>query len=157
MKDTWEEILGAELSVTPWECAIDRTRSTTSCARLSLIQFNDVHFSKSKHSEVYPEVQDKCDKGTCFYCVPTRILDFWTSSLTLSTILGVNLQPCPLITVFWIPDVCYTELNTEGYYSLYIIISKMTSAVALEISFQFQSFFNFNMYLWCLYKPADCK
>lgn len=86
--------------------------STTSCARLGLIQFKvlyRVHYSKSR---LYREVEDKCDKchgSPChlshmFHLCPD-LKAFWEGYFSImSTVLGVNLQPCPLIAIFGIPD-----------------------------------------------------
>ena len=65
LKCTWEGELGIQMHEETWEQAIQRIRSTTSCARLGLIQFKVLyraHFSKSRLSELYSEVEDKCDK-----------------------------------------------------------------------------------------------
>lgn len=54
----WEPELGIQLSEEVWEDATSRMRSTTSCARLRLIQFNVVYrvlFSESRLSETYME------------------------------------------------------------------------------------------------------
>ena len=64
-KCTWEEELGMQIREGSWEQAIERIWTTTSCARLGLIQFKvlyKVRFSKSRLSKLYPEVEDKCDK-----------------------------------------------------------------------------------------------
>lgn len=113
IKNAWERELGKQLSEEVWEHATDRIRSTTSCARLGLIQFKvlyRVHFSKSRLSELYPEVEDKCDKcrsSPChlshmfFFCPDLN--GFWTGYFTImSTVL--NLRPCSLIAIFGIPD-----------------------------------------------------
>lgn len=56
IKNAWETKLGIQLSEEVWEHVISRIRSTTSCARLGLIQFRvlyRVHFSKSGLSEIF--------------------------------------------------------------------------------------------------------
>lgn len=63
-KNAWELELGINLSEDVWKDATDRIRSTTSCARLGLIQFKviyRVHFSKSRLSEIYPESRLRTD------------------------------------------------------------------------------------------------
>ena len=78
-----------------------------------------VHFSKSRLSKLYPEVEDKCDKchgSPChlshmFFLWPD-LKGLWAGYFTIiSTILGLNLQPCPLIAIFVIPDPSL-ELNS---------------------------------------------
>lgn len=52
----WEDELGKELGDN-WDCALTRVNSSSSCARLSLIQFkvlHRVHYSKAKLAEIYP-------------------------------------------------------------------------------------------------------
>lgn len=115
IKNAWERELGTQLTGEVWERAVGRIQSTTSCARLGLIQFkvlHRVHFSKSRLSEMYPEVEDTCDKchgSPChlshmFFLCP-ELNSFWTGYFSImSTVLGVNLQACPLIAIFGIPD-----------------------------------------------------
>lgn len=115
IKNAWERELGTQLTEEVWERAVGRIKSTTSCARLGLIQFkvlHRVHFSKSRLSEIYPEVVDTCDKchgSPChlshmFFLCP-ELNGFWTGYFSImSTVLGVDLQACPLIAIFGIPD-----------------------------------------------------
>ena len=98
-KCTWERELGIQIHEESWEQAIERIRSTTSCARLGLIQFKILyraHFSKSRLSELYPEVEDKCDKchgSPChlshmFFLCPD-LKGFWVGYFTImSSVLG---------------------------------------------------------------------
>lgn len=105
LKRTWERELGIQIQEESWEQAIERIRSTTTCARLRLIQFkvlHRVHFSKLRLSEIYPDVEDKCDKchgSPChlshmfffFFCPDLK--DFWLGYFNImSSVLGVNLQ-----------------------------------------------------------------
>lgn len=122
LKCAWEEELGMQIHEESWEQAIERVRTSTSCARLGLIQFKVIHrahFSKSRLSELYPEVENKCDKchgSPChlshmFFLCP-KLEGFWTGYFAImSTVLGVTLQPCPLIAIFGIPD-CSLSLNS---------------------------------------------
>ena len=60
-------------------------RSTTPCARLQLIQFKVLyrtHFSKSRLSEIYPNVLNQCDR--CHACNLSHMFFF-----------------CPIIHKFW--------------------------------------------------------
>lgn len=59
LKSKWEGELGMVLAADWWTLALARVNSTSSCARLSLIQLKVVHrahFSKSKLHEIYPDV-----------------------------------------------------------------------------------------------------
>lgn len=88
-------------------------RSTTFCA--CLIQFkvlDRAHFYKSRLCELYPEVDNKCDKchgSPChlshMFSLCPDLKGFWAGYFTImSSVLGVNLQPCPLIAIFGISD-----------------------------------------------------
>lgn len=115
IKNAWESELGLQLTEELWEDAVNRIRTSSSCARLSLIQFkvlHRVHFSKSRLSEIYPEVEDRCDKcksSPChlshmfFFC--PDLYNFWSSYFAIiSKVLKVNLVPTPLIAIFGISD-----------------------------------------------------
>ena len=105
LKCTWEEELGMQIQEESWEQAIERIRSTTSCARLGLIQFKVLyreHFSKSRLSKLYLEVEDgsPCHLSHMFFLCP-GLTGFWVGYfIIMSTVLGVHLQPCPLIAIF---------------------------------------------------------
>lgn len=124
LKCTWEEELGIQIHEESWGRAVERVKSTTSCARLALIQFkvlHRVHFSKSRLSVLYPELEDKCDKcrsSPChfshmFFLCPV-LKDFWAGYFVImSTVLAVNLQPCPLIAIFGIPNPLLALNSTQ--------------------------------------------
>lgn len=124
LKCLWQEELGIQIRDELWEQAIEKIQSTTSCARLGLIQFKvlyRVHYSKSRLSKLYREVEDKCEKchgSPChlshmFYLCPD-LKTFWEGYFSImSTILGVNLQPCPLIAIFGIPDPLLALNSTQ--------------------------------------------
>ncbi len=59
----WEEELDLELEDDYWSRVLEKIRTTTSCARLSFIQFKTIHrahLSKAKLSKIFP---------LCFRCV----------------------------------------------------------------------------------------
>lgn len=118
LKCTWEEELGMQIQEESWEQAIERIRSTTSCARLGLIQFKVLyreHFSKSRLSKLYLEVEDgsPCHLSHMFFLCP-GLKGFWAGYFTImSTVLGVNLQPCPLIAIFGVPDPSLALNSTQ--------------------------------------------
>lgn len=109
IKTAGEAELGMQLRDEVWEHAISRIRSATSCARLGLIQFKvlrRMHFSKSRLSEIYSDVEDNCHGSTLSpWPHAFSLPGVWTSYFSIrSTVLGVSLQACPLICPFGIPD-----------------------------------------------------
>ena len=107
----WEQELGVEFEEDFWERAIDRVRNSSSCARLGLTQFKIVqrlHLSSSRLSKIYPDTEDICArcKGTpchlthMFASCP-KLEHYWNSIFKiLSEILGITLEPCPLVAIF---------------------------------------------------------
>ena len=74
LKNKWERELNTELTDEWWADALCRVNSTTSCARLSLIQLkvvNRAHLSKARVAEIYPEANSKCDRYTHVLVLPT--------------------------------------------------------------------------------------
>lgn len=114
-KCTWEMELGIQIDEESWEQAKDRIRSSTSCARLALIQFkvlHRVHFSKARLSAIYPDIEDKCDRchgSPChlshmFYLCP-GLKKIWVQYFSImSKVFEVNIQPCPLIAIFGVSE-----------------------------------------------------
>lgn len=127
-----------------WKDATDRIRSTTSYARLGLIQFkvpNRVHFSKSRLSGIYPELEDRCEKcqgSPChlshmFFLCP-GLKSFWTSYFSiLSAVLGVNLHPSTDRYISHSRLCTSFKHYTKGYYNFHIFNSKAGLIVKLEV------------------------
>jgi hypothetical protein len=64
-KVAWEKELKVDFTDDWWAKAIDRIGSTSSCARLGLIQFkvfHRTHFSKAELAEIYPDVDDSYNR-----------------------------------------------------------------------------------------------
>ena len=60
-----EKELNVDITDDWWAKAIDRMSSTSSFARLGLIQFkafHGTHFSKAKLAEIYPDKDDSCNR-----------------------------------------------------------------------------------------------
>lgn len=123
-KSSWETELGSELTDEFWEVAVNRIYSSTSCARLGLIQFkvlHRVHFSKARLAEIYPNVDNRCDRCnntpadlSHMFCLCPKLQNFWTSVfVTLSKILGINLKFCSRIALFGVPEDCATLRTTR--------------------------------------------
>ena len=110
---TWELELG--LCEERWEKVVGGLCTALSSAHLALIKFkviHRVHFSKSRLSEIYPEVEDKCDGCLNPHCHLSHMFflcqwlhSFWSGNFNImSTIVGIHLQHCPLIAIFGTPD-----------------------------------------------------
>ena len=86
-KNAWEHELSTNLTDQFWNKAGHCIRLTTPCARLQLRQFNVLrraHFSKSKLSEIYPNVADQCDRCHASACNLSHMFFF-----------------CPTLHKFW--------------------------------------------------------
>jgi len=87
VKVNWERELGLNLEDNWWDVALNKIYTSSTCARLTLIQFKvlfRIHFSKAQLSQIYPTVTDSCDRchaSSCnlthmFYSCPL-LLNFW--------------------------------------------------------------------------------
>ncbi len=95
---------------------IDRISSTTSCARLGLIQFkvlHRLHYSKAKLAIIYPTVDNRCDRCShapanlshLFFLCP-NLQPFWGIFLkTLSDILKIS-----CVQILWPPYLEFLNL-----------------------------------------------
>lgn len=66
IKADWLAELGGELeSEDIWDNTLLKVNGSTSCARLSIIQFkilHRIHYSKAKLARIYPNVEANCDR-----------------------------------------------------------------------------------------------
>ena len=112
-KIAWERELGVVFPDQWWDKAVHKIRSSAPCARLELIQFKvlfRVHYSKSRLSEIYPNVADQCDRcqaSPCnlshmfFFC--PKLSKFWTDYfMILTKVLGIKVNMDPNIAIFGI-------------------------------------------------------
>lgn len=119
----WEDELGIELGDN-WDCALTRVNSSSSCARLSLIQFkvlHRVHYSKAKLAEIYPGVDASCSR--CSFSPANLTHSFWSCpSLetywsgvfkTLSEVLNISIEPNPLTAIFGISADTVTKIQAD--------------------------------------------
>ena len=103
-KSRWEDELGIDLPEEYWAKALKRVNSSSSCARLGLIQFkvlHRVHLSKARLASIYPGTDASCDK--CSFSPANLVHSFWSCPQlsgywaivfkTLSEALGVMLEP----------------------------------------------------------------
>ena len=107
----WAEELGMEISDAAWNCAQTRVNGTSSCARLSLIQFKIFHriyYTKSKLSQIYPDIDDRCercnttpaDMAHMFWTCP-KLREFWSSVCkTLNDAFGTKMKPSAEMAIF---------------------------------------------------------
>lgn len=107
----WEEELGCPITDNDWKEALSRVNGSTSCARLSLIQFKVIHrtyYTNSKLSKIYPNVTDTCNRCNLspanmthmFWSCP-RLCDYWTDIFShLSKFLSVTLSPSIEVGIF---------------------------------------------------------
>ena len=106
--------LGVTLTDDWWQEALDRVNSTSSCARLTLIQLKVLHRShltKVRLSKLFDtsEVCDRCslspaDHTHMFFSCP-NLGPFWSSFYdTLSTALKRPVIPSPLVSIFGVPE-----------------------------------------------------
>lgn len=127
-KNDWEEELGTEISDTIWEYAQNTVNGTTSCARLSLIQFKVLHrtyYTKSKLSKIYPDIEDRCDRCNspsanmthAFWSCP-KLIDFWSDVCkTLNEAFDTNIQPTAELAIFGIvdPEIPMTSKQVNAF------------------------------------------
>ena len=95
--------------------ALKRVHSSSSCARLGLIQFkvlHRVHLTKARLGDIYPWTDAGCDRSSFSPANPAhafwsclQLENYWAMVFkTISEVLGVTLRPCPLIAVFGTAD-----------------------------------------------------
>lgn len=112
IKANWESELQTNLSDHFWGKALEAVNSSSSCARLSLIQFkvlHRAHYCKAKLAKIYPDtVEDKCnrcslspcDLAHMFWLCP-KLAGFWeTFFKTISDMLRTQISPSPHIAIF---------------------------------------------------------
>lgn len=115
IKLRWENELMMELTDYQWKGALERVNSSSSCVRLGLIQFKVVHrahLSKARLAEIYPGVDESCER--CSYSPANLVHTFWACPQMncywksvfkiLSEVLKTEIQPCPLIAIFGVPN-----------------------------------------------------
>lgn len=80
-KENWEAELDETFPDECWDGAIDMINTSTSCAKLGLIQFkifHRLHYCKLKLPKIYPNVDDKCDR--CALTPANHNHMFWSCS-----------------------------------------------------------------------------
>lgn len=136
IKLSWESELQLNFSESFWEGAIGVVNSSSSCARLSLIQFkifHRLHYSKEKLSKLYPDKIDgkcnRCSQTPCnlthmFWSCP-KLIKFWQLFFkTISDVLNINITPTPHIAIFGKPP---DELRTTNIQNNVIAFASLTA------------------------------
>ncbi|KAF3840339.1 hypothetical protein F7725_019056, partial [Dissostichus mawsoni] len=105
--------------------------SSSSCARLSLIQFkvlHRLHYSKAKLSRIYPDrLDDRCDRCSQAPCDLThmfwlcpKLSSFWQSFFEcISEIVGLKISPSPHVAIFGRPP---DEINIKTLKPMKILL-----------------------------------
>ncbi len=105
-----------------WDDALKRVNGSTTCARLSLIQFKILHrtyYTKSRLSKMYPNVDDRCDRCKSdkadlirdksdlihMFWSCQKLKHYWTLVFkTLNEAFNLNITPCVEMTIFGVPE-----------------------------------------------------
>lgn len=128
--------------VVGWCCRPDTYKRLLCLAWTQFKVLHRVHFSKARQSEIYPNVDDGCERchtSCChlshlFFCSP-RLHSFWHRFLSvISNLINTDIETCSLIAAFGVPkDRSLVYIQAVRYSSLYSSRSKATSATSLEI------------------------
>lgn len=152
IKAEWEDELQVNLSDDFWKKAFKAVNSSSSCARLSLIQFkvlHRLHYSKHKLSKIFPKTIDetcgRCSQTPCnlthMFWSCSKLDDYWRSFFkSISDILGITVDPSPHIAIFGTsPDNLATSTTQNNIISFASLIARR-KILLLWISSQPPSF-----------------
>ena len=111
----------------------ERVSSSSSCSRLSLIQFkvfHRMHYSRTKLAKIYPDITDNCNRCSqspgnlshMFWSCP-KLATFWKFFFdVMSEVLDTTILPCPQIAIFGVPEegmvLTNKQQNVIGFASL---------------------------------------
>lgn len=118
----WVDELGENLEEDVWESALLRVNDSTSCAKLSIIQFkilHRIHYSKVRLARMFPNIDASCDRCRntpadlthMFWSCPTLATYWSTIFKTLSEALNIDLQPSATMAIFGITEKRHTTLR----------------------------------------------
>lgn len=132
LRTAWSEELGFEIPGYFWERAQERINGTSSCARLSLIQFKVFHriyYTKSKLSKMYDNVDDRCERCNSAPANMTHM--FWD---------------CPKLTEFWssickiLNDAFHTKVKPSADMAIFgVLVDEHTLSIDKMNAFAFAS------------------
>lgn len=126
IKISWETELGLALSDKWWEQATERINSSSSCARLNLIQlkvFYRTHYSRSKLAKMYPNITDNCIRCSQspgnlshMFWSCSKLVPFWKSFFeVMSQVLKTTILPTPQTAIFGTPDEGIALTNIQQH------------------------------------------
>lgn len=124
IRGDWVDELGEDIDDDMWNNALQRVNDSSSCAKLSVIQFKVVHrahFSKARLSKIYPNVSASCDRchnapanlTHMFWSCP-GLAPYWSVIFeTLSKALNIDLQPSAVAAIFGVVDGRHYTITKE--------------------------------------------
>ncbi|KAF3835725.1 hypothetical protein F7725_028283 [Dissostichus mawsoni] len=118
-RNTWEKELGLTFSDEWWQGALDRVNSTSSCARLTLIQFKVLHRShltKLDFANCWTQMLSlsPANHTHVFFSSP-KLGSFWSSFYdTLSKAFNKPVVPSPSISIVGVPEEFSSFTNKES-------------------------------------------
>ena len=143
----WETELQISISDALWKKALKAVNSSSSCARLSVIQFKvlfRLHYSKDKLFKLYPdktsETCDRCSRTPCnlthMFWTCSKLLNYWQSIFkSISDILGIPVGPSPQIAIFGVPpDELVTTSLQENVIAFASLIARRKNLLLLKSS-----------------------
>src|SRR4029434_2902021 len=107
-----------------WDHALERVNSSSSCARLALIQFkvlHRAHYSKAKLAKIYQGADASCSRCSfspanltnTFWSCPS-LETYWSGVFKmLSEALNITIVPNPLIAIFGVPTDTVTKAQSD--------------------------------------------
>ena len=125
IKAAWVDELGEDLEEDIWDSALLRVNDSSSCARLSIIQFkilHRIHCSKARLAEIYPNTDASCDRCrntpadlTHMFWSCSALTSYWFAIFkTLSEALDMDLQPCAVMAIFGTTDGRYCTIRKRS-------------------------------------------
>ena len=115
IKEKWEAELGMEINWEVWSEALRRVNGTSSCARMSLIQFkvlHRVHMTRAKMSGFFQGVVDECERcgrgpanHAHMFWGCEKLGRFWEGVFTvLARTVEEEMDPDPLVAIFGVSE-----------------------------------------------------
>ncbi len=145
IKEKWTKNIDNVIFDEIWDDALKRVNVSTTCARLSLIQFKILHrtyYTKSRLSKIYPNVDDRCDRCKTdkadlihMFWSCQKMKNYWTLVFkTLNEAFNLNITPCVEIAIFGVPEhgIPLTN-NLENVFAFASLLSKKENIVGMEI------------------------
>ncbi len=141
----WEAELQISISDALWKKALEAVNSSSSCARLSVIQFKvlfRLHYSRNKLFRLYPdrttEACNRCFQMPCnlmhMFWTCSKLSNYWQSFFkSISDILGISVSPSPQIAIFGVPP---DELGTTSMQDNVIAFASLIASRKILLSWK---------------------